>query len=81
MHSLSAQVMNEQYEELVFSEPVQAFYDRVTSFTPAPAQPVPAIAPHFRSFDPGEDLARIGAARQRIAQMNINLQRQLNNLA
>jgi YEATS domain-containing protein 4 len=73
--------MNEQYEELVFSEPVQAFYERVADAAPAPAQPVPAIAPHFRAFEPGEDLGRIGAARQRIAQMNINLQRQLNNLA
>ena len=75
------QVVNEQYEELVFSEPVQGFYERVSTYAPTPAQPVPAIAPHFRSFDPAEDLQRINTARQRIAQMNINLQRQLNNLA
>ena len=44
------QVVNEQYEELVFSEPVMDFYERVSNYPPTPAQPVPAIAPHFKSF-------------------------------
>ncbi len=28
------QVLNEQYEELVFSEPVQSFFNRVTNYQP-----------------------------------------------
>ena len=75
------QVVNEQYEELVFSEPVQGFYERVSGVAPSTAQPLPAIAPHFRAFDPADDLAKLTAARQRVANMSANLQRQINNLA
>ena len=81
MRARPVQVVNEQYEELVFSEPVAEFYERVSAVAPATAQPLPAIAPHFRAFDPGDDLAKVHAARQRVANMSANLQRQINNLA
>lgn len=77
----AVQVVNEQYEELVFSEPVQSFYDRVTNYMAPIAQPVPAIAPHFRTFNETEDLHRINAARQRIAQLQASVQRQFDALA
>jgi YEATS domain-containing protein 4 len=75
------QVVNEQYEELVFSEPVRSFYERVTNYMAPPAQPVPAIAQHFRTFGEAEDLHKINAARQRVAQLCASVQRQFDALA
>ncbi|BDA40670.1 Protein AF-9 homolog [Coccomyxa sp. Obi] len=74
-------VVNEQYEELIFSEPVEAFYQRVTNFTPPVAFPIPSIAPHFRVFDPADDLHKINQARQKVAHMMASVKRQFETLA
>ena len=70
------QVMSEQYEEMVFSEPTEAFYQRVASHNPA-AAPQMSQSQWFTSFNPQEDLRKIANARQRVAGMTASVQRQL----
>ncbi len=79
--ALPLQVVNEQYEELIFSEPVEAFYHRVTNFTPPVAFPIPTIAPHYRVFEPADDLHKIDQARQKVAHMMASVKRQFESLA
>lgn len=76
-----AQVVNEQYEELVFSEPASAFLDRVQAYQPGPALPTPAIAPYYLAFDPAGDVRRLLRARNHVASMAAAHQRQLDQLA
>lgn len=76
-----AQVVNEQYEELVFSEPASAFLERVAGFQAGPALPTPAIAPHFISFEPAADVRRLLRARNQVAAMAASVQRQYDQLA
>lgn len=45
------QVVSEQYEELVFSEPTEAFYNRVAAIAPRPGPPL-SIAQHVARHDP-----------------------------
>lgn len=78
---MQMQVMNEQYEELIFSEPVEAFYQRVSNYTPPAAFPAPVIAQHFKVYEPAEDLQKINAARQRVAHMMVGVKRQIDNYA
>ena len=75
------QVVNEQYEELVFSEPASAFLDRVQAYQPGPALPTPAIAPYYLAFDPVADVRRLLRARNHVASMAAAHQRQLDQLA
>ena len=75
------QVVNEQYEELVFSEPASAFLDRVQAYQPGPALPTPAIAPYYLAFDPAADVRRLLRARNHVASMAAAHQRQLDQLA
>ena len=70
-------MVNEQYEELVFSEPATAFLDRVQAYQPGPALPTPAIAPHFIAFDAAADTRRMLRARNHVASMASALKRQL----
>ena len=44
------QVLNEQYEELVFSEPVQSFFNRVTNYQPGQVHTPSGITAHFRHY-------------------------------
>ncbi|KAK9841046.1 hypothetical protein WJX81_007486 [Elliptochloris bilobata] len=74
-------VVNEQYEELVFSEPATAFLDRVNGFQAGPALPTPAIAPHFVSFEPAGDVRQLLRARNQVAAMAASLQRQYDQMA
>ncbi|KAK9810316.1 hypothetical protein WJX72_008474 [[Myrmecia] bisecta] len=72
-------VVAEEYEELVFSEPAEEFYNRVTNITPEPA-PALSIAQYTLSFDPQLELQKIAVARQRVAHTKANIQRQLEAL-
>ena len=74
-------MVNEQYEELVFSEPASAFLERVAGFQAGPALPTPAIAPHFISFEPAGDVRRLLRARNQVAAMAASVQRQYDQLA
>ncbi|KAK9916702.1 hypothetical protein WJX75_005963 [Coccomyxa subellipsoidea] len=73
-------VVNEQYEELIFSEPVEAFYQRVSNYAP-PVAFQSTIAPHFRTFEPADDLQKINHARQRVAHMMANVKHQFESYA
>lgn len=70
------QVVSETYEELVFSEPAESFYQRVANHMPMPAPPM-SQAQWFTTFSQQEDLRRFNAARQRVAGMTASVQRQL----
>ena len=74
------QVVAESYEELVFSEPTEAFHSRVNAAQPAPV-PATALSQHFppdsSSFG-AQELQTITAARQKNAQIMANLQNQLD---
>ena len=74
-------MVNEQYEELVFSEPASAFLDRVQGFQAGPALPTPAIAPHFIGFEPAGDVRRLLRARNQVAAMAASVQRQYDQLS
>lgn len=76
-HACNVQVVHEQLEEAVFSEPVQAFYQRVTNQVPVPAPPY-AVAQHFSVFAPEAEVQRFNLVRQKVAQMAANYQRQLD---
>lgn len=69
-------VVSETYDELVFSEPVESFYQRVANHMPMPAPPM-SPAQWFTTFNASEDLHKFTAARQRVAGMTASVQRQL----
>ena len=77
----SLQVLNEQYEELIFSEPVQSFFNRVTNYQPGQVHNPSGITAHFRHYAPDEDMQRLTAARQRVAMMSASVHRQAEMLA
>ena len=70
------QVVSETYEELVFNEPVDSFYQRVASHMPMPAPPM-SQAQWFTTFNAQEDLRKINAARHRVAGMTASVQKSL----
>ena len=72
----TVQVMSETYEEMVFSEPTEAFYQKVVSHNPV-AAPQMSQSQWFTSFNPQDDLRKIASARQRVAGMTASVQRQL----
>ncbi|CAL5225477.1 g8299 [Coccomyxa viridis] len=74
-------VLNEQYEELIFSEPVQSFFNRVTNYRPGQVHNPSGITAHFRHYAPDEDMQRLTAARQRVAVMSASVHRQAEMLA
>ncbi|EFJ40186.1 hypothetical protein VOLCADRAFT_84613 [Volvox carteri f. nagariensis] len=61
-------VMSEVYEELVFSEPVEAFFRRVTSTMPRPA-PELSCQPYTSQYDEREELDKLKECRARVAAM------------
>lgn len=74
--SILLQVVSETYEELVFREPAETFYQRVANHMPVPSPPM-SQAQWFTTFHPQEDLRKFSAARQRVAGMTASVQRQL----
>lgn len=69
-------VVSETYEELVFHEPAEGFYQRVANHMPMLAPPM-SQAQWFTAFDQQDDLRKLTAARQRVAGMTASVQRQL----
>lgn len=69
-------VVSETYEELVFHEPAEGFYQRVANHMPIPA-PAMSQAQWFTAFNQQDDLRKLTAARQRVAGMTASVQRQL----
>ena len=72
------QVVNEQYEQIVFSEPVESFYQRVTAHQRRPMVPLLSVAAHVTEYNPEEDIRIITGARQQVASITANIQRQLD---
>jgi len=69
-------VVHEQYEELVFSQPVLAFQQRVANQVSMPAPPY-STAHHFSSFPSDAEAKRYHQVRMKVANIRANLQRQL----
>ncbi|KXZ43721.1 hypothetical protein GPECTOR_82g255 [Gonium pectorale] len=61
-------VMSEVYEEVVFSEPVEAFYRRVLATPPRPA-PDLSCQPYTTPFDEREEVEKLRDCRARVAAM------------
>lgn len=68
-------VVKEEYEELVFSEPPEAFVNLVNSHMGVPA-PFTEITPYFPIWNEQHEVNKINAARQKIAQLVAELRHQ-----
>lgn len=66
----------EQVEELVFSQPHQAFYQRMLQHQPRPRVPL-SIEPYLQPPVEANDLAVIQEARRKVAQISAGLRMQL----
>lgn len=66
----------EVYEEVVFWEPTEAFYERVKAHQAAPA-PGSQLAQYFGKFDPNIDYMRVQNARKRLAPATAQVKAQL----
>lgn len=60
-------MQSERYEELVFVEPAEAFFNRIAGIKLQLGQPLSAIHHLFKEPDPQQDLQRITEARHKIA--------------
>lgn len=72
--------MAESYDELVFSEPTEAFFNRISHAAPAAAA-ASSLSQHFPSNSlafANQELQNITAARQKNAQILANMQAQLD---
>jgi hypothetical protein len=68
-----AQVQSERYDELVFSEPAEAFYNRVGQQRLPVGQPPSTIHHLFPIYDPQPDLQRIAECRRKVSKTSANL--------
>lgn len=73
-------VVSEQYEEVIFWEPVADFHARVLAHKPTPAPPSPALEPYYIKFDEEVEVRKLTTARQRVAQIRASLQKQLDSM-
>ena len=62
------QVVHESYEELVFSEPTEALYNKVLPIVSKPA-PATSLIPHFPKHSDAEEFAKISKAREKVASL------------
>ena len=60
--------MHESYEELVFSEPTEALYNKVLPIVSKPA-PATSLIPHFPKHSDAEEFAKISKAREKVASL------------
>lgn len=70
------QVVSETYEEVVFIEPTELFYNRFQNHIPAQAQPV-SVAQYLSPPDSTIDMQKVTAARQRVATSRAKFLQQL----
>ena len=68
--------MQEQYEELVFSQPYQGFYQRIMAHQPRPRAPL-SCEVHLKPPNEGEELQHINEMRRKVAVMSAQLRMQL----
>lgn len=68
--------LQEQYEELVFSQPYQGFYQRVSAHQPRPRAPLSCEA-HIKPPIEVEELQQIHEMRRKVAVMSAQLRMQL----
>lgn len=61
-------MVSETYEEIVFSEPTEAFHKMVIPLAPKHAPQSPLI-PHFPKHSDAEEFAKISRAREKIANL------------
>lgn len=69
----AVQVQSERYDELVFSEPAEAFYNRVGHQRLPVGQPPSPIHHLFPVYDPQPDLQRIAECRRKVSKSSANL--------
>lgn len=68
--------LQEQYEELVFSQPYQGFYQRVMSHQPRPRPPLTCES-HVKPPSEMEELQHINEMRRKVAVMSAQMRMQL----
>ncbi|GAX82673.1 hypothetical protein CEUSTIGMA_g10099.t1 [Chlamydomonas eustigma] len=68
-NTLKKPVVSETYEELVFSEPHEDFYNRVSCHVPVPSTVLMSQAAWVPRHDETAELARLQAARAKIANL------------
>eukprot|EP00879_Flechtneria_rotunda_P009663 GHRR01010110.1.p1 GENE.GHRR01010110.1~~GHRR01010110.1.p1 ORF type:complete len:207 (+),score=30.89 GHRR01010110.1:224-844(+) len=73
-------VVAEQFEELVFVHPHQAFYRRILAHQPRPRLPL-TIEGYLQPPVEADDLAHILEARRKVAQISAGLRKQLSQPA
>ena len=71
--------VHEVYEEIVFWEPTETFYNRVKNFTPATA-PSSQLAQYFGKFEPDADYVRIQTARRKLAPLTAHFKMKMAEL-
>lgn len=69
-------VVSESYEEIVFSEPTELFYNRYQEHIPMQGPPV-SVAQFLSPPDATADMQKITAARQRVAASRTKFMQQL----
>lgn len=74
--SASSLYLQEQYEEIVFVNPSQAFYQRMMQHQPRSRVPL-SIEPYVQPPSEQEGLAVIQEARRKVAQISAGLRMQL----
>ena len=70
------QVVSESYEEIVFVEPTELFYNRFQEHVPTQGPPV-SVAQFLSPPDATADMQKITAARQRVAASRTKFMQQL----
>mmetsp|Transcript_17976 Transcript_17976/g.32826 ORF Transcript_17976/g.32826 Transcript_17976/m.32826 type:complete len:208 (-) Transcript_17976:383-1006(-) len=71
-------VINEVYEEVVFVDPCESFYKRVTSVIPGPAPELSCKA-FCPPVDDREEIERYNSARARVAAMVVDVKRDFDS--
>ena len=66
-------VVHEVYDEVVFWQPTESFFNRMATHVPRAAPPS-QLAQFYLSFAPDAEYQRIQRARQRLAQIRANVE-------
>lgn len=66
-------MQSERYDEIVFSEPAEAFYNRIGSLKLQVGQPLSPIHQLFGDYDTQQDLQRLAEARHKVAKTMASL--------
>lgn len=69
--------LQEQYEELVFSQPYQGFYQRVAAHQARPRQPLTCEGYIVKQPNEAEELQPVNELRRKVAVMSAQIRMQL----